>query len=185
MTKAEDKFMVGLLMDLKGGKKKRRNWIEIANDAEILVKKYHYTPKTLAEKVDVSEQLIRSLLSLKDLPEEVQAYVRRGDILFDSAYRINAIAGKERQIEVAKTVARLSNKVQREIIVKAKNPDTNLEDFRAHATKKAVREKLHLIILPMSEEIYQPLASQAKKESRSVEDLILKMIHDSLNVSVG
>lgn len=187
MVKSEDMLLAGLYLDLKGRKKKRRDWISIAEDCIKLVELCHNSIKEAAEKIGVSETLMWAVVSLKDLPDEVQKLVKSGGILFDSAYRINTIKGKEKQIEIAKLIVGLSNKVQREIISQAKKyPDSDLVDFRKRILKEPeIKKKIHVVIIPMEDSEYKILENLSKKRNRGMEKLLSEIVTEWIQENRG
>ncbi len=177
----EDSLLGDLYYDLKGKKRKLLDWIAIAERCEKAVKMYG-SAEEAAEKLSVSSSLLNSILRLKKLDPRVQEMVRRRELLFDSAQRLNVIKPNDRQFEIAKILVKVSNKKQREIIQHAKNfPDSDLVDYRNRvAGEKVRRERIRVLILPMREEMYQLLGRASRKEGKPVEKIILELINDWL-----
>jgi len=90
MTK-EDVLLASLFNNLKGSKKKREDWINIAEQCKKILDESDDNRKIAAKKLGVSPELIRSIVSLLDLPVDVQDLIKKGRILFDAAQRINSI----------------------------------------------------------------------------------------------
>ena len=177
-TGIDSKLVAGLYLDLKGPKKKRRDWMSIARDCQKL-KKELGSPKEVAGKIGVSEQIIRAILSLNDLPLEIQEMVRRGDILFDAAYRLNTLPTAEKQIEVAKMVVGLSNHQTRDLIFQAKKfPDSDLTDFRRRLKSPSGTRRVHVAIVPLEEETYARVQKMSKTLGRPVEKILSDAITD-------
>lgn len=181
MTKA-DTLLATLFVNLKGDKKKKEDWISLAiKCAELAKKKSH---KELANELGVSPELIRAILSLLELPKEVQYLIKEKKILFDAAQRINTInRGKEkkqrekRQIEVARAIAGLTSHEQREIIQYAKkNPNSTLSNFKKRVTLEVPTEKIHVAIIPLNEELFRSLQSESVRKKISLEKIILEII---------
>jgi hypothetical protein len=174
----EEKILANLFLNLKGPKKKRDNWIEIANNCKQLVDYYGSMSET-AKKLGVNYEIVRSVLKLLTLPEEVKSLVRSNKILFDVGQRIARINDRETQIEVAKAVVGLTSHDARELIQYAKNnPNADLEDFKRRViTSKNRKEKLHLTIIPLKEETYSFLKKIGAKEQLSPEKLIQNVIN--------
>lgn len=137
--------------DLKGRKKKRLDWITLAEKCSEVVDYYDGSVAEAAEKLPISTSTLNAILRLKKLDPRVQDLVRRGDILFDSAQRLNTIAEPDRQYEVAKMIVGLSNKKQREMIQHAlRFPESNQLDHRNKVAKEMVRqEKITVVVIPM------------------------------------
>lgn len=183
---SKDALLAQLFLDLKGSKKKSRDWITIAEHCEMAVAEFGSVKET-ASKLGVSYQLLRSVLSLKKLPVEVQEIVKRNEILFDAAQRINTIKSKEKQIEVANIVSGLPSHTQREVISQAARvPDSDLVDFRNRSVGVRVEaEKIHVVIIPLREELYQSLEAERAKIGRPLERIISDIISEWLAKKEG
>jgi hypothetical protein len=173
----EEKLLARLYLNLKGAKKKQDNWVDIAEDCKQL-RDYYGSAKKVADKVGVSYELIRALLKLPPLPEEVKTLIKDEKILFDVAQRIARIRDKEKQVEVAQAVAGLRAHDARDVLQYAKKyPKEPLDDFRKRVTEgKDKIEKVHLAMLPLKEEIYSLLKTESQKKKISVEKLILLIV---------
>lgn len=176
-TMDEDELLASLYLNLKGSKKKRINWIEIAHQCKQLRNLYGSTRIT-AEKLGVSDELVRAILTLLTLPEEVQQYIKNNQILFDAAQRMARIKNKETQIKVADAIIGLKSHDQRQVIQYAKGyPHASLDDFIERLVdSKDIIEKLILLILPLQEDTYTILKKMGEKEKKSPEKLILRII---------
>ena len=174
----EEKILASLFLNLKGPKKKRDNWIEIANNCKQLVD-YYGSMREVAEKLGVNYEIIRSILKLLTLPEEVKSLVKNNEILFDVGQRIARINDRETQTKVAKAVVGLPSHDAREVIQYAKkNPDADLEDFKRRVIKSKNRmEKVHLTIIPLKEETYSFLKNIGAKDGLSPEKLIQRVVN--------
>ena len=181
----ENTLLSSLYVNLKGNKKKKEDWISIAKKcAEFAKNKSH---KEVAEKLGVSTELIRAILNLLVLPVEVQQLIKQGKILFDAAQRMNTIdpkskdekQRKKRQIEVAKAITGLTSHEQREIIQYAKKyPNVSLSNFKKRVTTQLTKEKIHVAIIPLSEESFRILQIESVRKKISLEKLILNIIDD-------
>lgn len=177
MTK-EDVLLSTLFVNLKGDKKKKEDWISIAKKCKEISQNYNSRTE-LAEKLGVSTELIRAILSLLELPDEVQQLIKDKRILFDAAQRINTIDNEKRQIEVAKTIAGLSSHEQREIIQYAKKyPDSKLSNFKKRVTSKLTTDKIHVVVLPVKEDLFGLLYRESIRKKISVEKLILNIVDE-------
>jgi hypothetical protein len=175
----EENLVAELYILLKGNKKKRENWIDIATKCQKLIAHYGSISEAAA-KVGVSYSLLRSIASLLNLPEEVKRLVSEREILYDAAQRILTISDRKKQIEVARAIAGLPSHKQREIIQFAsRNPNASLMNFIDRATKpKPAPEKIRIAVLPLREEMYNSLHTQGSRRKLSVEKLILTIIDE-------
>jgi len=174
----ENEIFANLYLNLKGRKKKTVDWITIAKNCQKLEKKYK-SPKILAEKLGVSYQLIRSILSVLELPSEVKQLIKEGKILFDAAQRINTIDDKKKQIEVAKMISGLPSHKQREIILYAKRfGGLDLSKFKNQLTKKRKTEKIHVAIIPLKDKIHTKLQKISRKNKTTIQRSILNILEN-------
>lgn len=175
--KNEEKILAELFVDLKGGKKKIHNWIDIANKCKRVCKMYGST-RVAGEKLGVSYQLLRTIVSLLTLPDEVQQRIKKGEILYDAGQRLLTLETPERQIEVARVIANLPSHQARQIIHFAKvSPESNIETFVRRVTQKQNKpERIHVAVIPLREETYKTLDSL--REGASVEKLIMSIVND-------
>jgi len=176
----EEELLADLILDLKGAKNKRENWIDIAKKCRKAVDHFGST-KSAAQKLGVSYSLLRSIISLLKLPVEVQQLVRERHILYDAAQRLLTLPDSKQQIEVARAIAVLPPHKQREIIQYAKvHSIKGLQRVieRVRTRPKRETEKIRVAIVPLREEIYSSLSPYAAKRKISVEKLILDIIHD-------
>lgn len=186
MTK-ENVELANLFLNLKGGKKKRDDWITIAKTCKNIVDSSK-SNKEAAEKLGVSQELIRSITSLLDLPKEVQNLIRDGKILFDAAQRINRIKNPDKekeatkQIEVAKEIAGLPSHKQREIIQYAKKfPNSSLKDYKRRVTTPRPVKRIHVAVISLDEPTFKSLQKISKKTKKSLERTILDIIQKNIS----
>ncbi|MGI0073783.1 MAG: hypothetical protein ACREA3_08225 [Nitrosotalea sp.] len=182
---SQNALLGSLYLNLRGDKKKKEDWISIAKKcAEFASNKSH---KEVAEKLGVSTEIIRAVLSLLELPIEVQQLIKEGKILFDAAQRINTIdrkvrdvnRRKKRQIEVAKTIAGLPSHEQREIIQYAKKyPNVSLSNFKKRVTTSLITKKLHVAVIPLDDELFGILKRKSMQQKISLEKMILSIIDE-------
>src|SRR2546425_75555 len=176
----EDQLVADLILDLKGAKDKRENWIEIAKKCRKAANHFGST-KNAAQKLGVSYSLLRSIISLLKLPAEVQQLIKEKRILYDAAQRLLTLPDSKQQIEVAKAIVGLPSHKQREIIQYAKgHPTDRLPKIieRVRTRPKQDTERIHVAVVPLREETYRSLSPQAASRKISVEKLILDIIHE-------
>lgn len=180
MTKFnEEKALANLYLNLKGAKQKKDDWITIATELKRLTKFYKSPVKT-AEKLGVSYELVRSILTILSLPKEAQSLIKQGKILYDAAQRLTRIDDSKRRIEVAKAIAGVSSHTARDIIQFAKsNPNASLDDFKKRVTApKTAKETIHLTVLPIRKETFSVLQKRSHQDGISTQKLILRIIDE-------
>src|SRR5207247_7030301 len=138
------------------------------------------TTQVAAKKLGVSYSLLRSIIRLLDLPDEVQNLVKEKRILYDAAQRLLTLHDPKQQIEVANAIVDLPSHKQREIIRYAKgHPKGELRSVIGRINKpKPQSEKIRVAVIPLREETYSSLFAFGAKRKISVEKLILNIIDD-------
>jgi hypothetical protein len=173
----EEKVLASLYVNLKGPKKKQENWIEIATSLKKL-SDYYGSPQKAAEKLGVSNELVKSILRVLNLPDEAQDLIREGKILYDAAQRLERIHDRSRQKEVAKAIVGLTSHEARDLIQYArKYPKANVSGYRKRlANSKGKTERINVIVLPVREETYSSLRRMSKREGVSIEKLVSNIL---------
>jgi len=178
----EERTVANLYLNLKGGKRKKDDWITIARDVKQL-SDFYKSPAEAARKLGVSYELVRSIMKILDLPKEVQTMIKEGSILYDAAQRLSRLNSRTRQLEVAKAVAGLPSHQARDIIQYAKRyPDASLTDFKRRVTRpKPRREEIHLTVLPLKQETFRRLQTLSQRHKTSAQKLIVNIIDEWLH----
>ena len=182
----ENILLANLFLNLKGSKKKKDDWITIAKKCKEVLDN-SANRKEASEKLGVSPELIRSIISLLDLPKKVRDLIQDGKILFDAAQRLNTIKFDDekktiaKQIEVANEIIGLKSHHQREIIRYAKKfPKSSLKNYKKRVTTSRTVTRMHVIVVSLEEPIFQGLNKIAKKRGTSLEKTIVKIISDKI-----
>lgn len=185
MTK-ENVLLANLFLNLKGNKKKRDDWITIAEKCKNIVDN-NKNRKEAAKKLGVSPELIRSIISMLELPKDVKKLIREGKILFDAAQRLNTIKfvdkdkEKAKRIEVANEIAGLKSHEQREIIRYAKKfPNSGLKNYKKRVTATREIKRVHVLVIPLDEPMFKNLKKISKKRDLSLEKTVLELISEKI-----
>lgn len=177
----EAKLYAQLLLDLKGRKKKRLDWITLAKSCKLLADQ-HKSYAELAEKLGVSAHTVRSIIRLLDLPREVQEMIRKGEILQDAAYRLNAIHDPRKQLAVARKIRNLPSHAQREVIQHAKRiPGSDTAAFRDRVTQKIpAPERIHVLMCRLTEKEYSALLEYSRNNLTTPESVLAEAVRARL-----
>lgn len=173
----EEKKLAVLYLSLRGRKKKRYDWIYIANICKEL-EDYYGSTKKVAKKAGVSYEQIRTILKLLKLPKEVQRLIKEGKILQDAAQRIARIRNPKDQIKVAKSITGLRSHDARELMQYAKtHPNLSLEKYKKRIVKSKKKvKKIRIVIIPFEEETYDILNKISNKKKITPSKLIKEMV---------
>lgn len=173
----EETALAILITNLKGAKRKRDDWLTIAESCRFLRQKYG-SIKKVADRVAVAQETLREIEKLLDLPDEVKQQILNGAIGFKTGYEISKIPDKTRQVEAGEVVANMGYLDARAITDYARrNPHMTVEDCRRRVIEtKTITEKLHLVVVPFEDEVFQKLAEEAKNQNIPLDELINNVI---------
>jgi len=181
--KNENAVLANLFTNLKGSKQKNDDWITIAKTCQKILKNNNNDRKVTAQKLGVSPELIRSIVSLLKLPDPVQQLIKDRKILLDAAQRINTIKIPEKkkreskQIQVAQIIVNLPSHEQREIIQFAKKfPDSDIKNYKKRVMTPRETKNMHVLVVTLEENPYKILQKKAKQKKVSTESLVQKII---------
>ncbi len=176
-NKEREELYSALYRDIKGSKIKSSDWITIAKKTQKLVKSD--TMEDVAQKLGVTPELIRSIITLLKLPHPVQRLIKQRKILYDAARRLTFFEAKK-AIEVANVIAGLTSHQQREVINYARKfPNSGLGSFKKRVSRPKMKaEKVYVTILPLRKENYELLATEARHQNVDLERVILNIIEE-------
>ena len=178
MTTEDDKKLAQMFVDLKSRRPKSEDWISIAKTCKAIADSKS-SIKVAAETLGVSYNLLRSIISLLDLPAAVQEKIRQRRLGYDTAHRLNTIKNAKRQTEVASIIEGLPQKQQREVISFARRvPSGNLSQFVTRLTAPKRRERIHVAIIPLSEPEYVALDKARRRGGITLEKLLVGIVRD-------
>ena len=178
VTLQEDKRLAQMFVDLKSRRPKSEDWISIAKKCKEIADSYN-SIRIAASTLGVSYNLLRSIISLLDLPVSVQEKIRQKRLGYDTAQRINTIKNAKRQIEVAGIIESLPQKQQREVIGYARRvPDGDVSRFVGRLTAPTKQKQVHVAIIPLAETEYLAVERARKKKGISMERLLGEIVKD-------
>jgi len=178
VTVQEDKKLAQLFVDLKSRRPKSEDWISIANTCKEIADS-HNSVRVAADTLGVSYSLLRSIISLLDLPKAVQEKIQQKRLGLDTAQKINTIKNAKRQIEVARIIENLPQEQQREVISYARRvPNGNLSRFVGRLTAPTKHKQVHIAIIPLADTEYLALDVAGKQRGISLEKLLGEIVRD-------
>ncbi|MCJ7456974.1 hypothetical protein MUP07_09605 [Candidatus Bathyarchaeota archaeon] len=160
-----------LIANLKGPRRKRLPLIEIAEAVRLLRKKYGSTKK-LAQAFDVSRPIIESFDRILDQPTAIKRLIAKDAILLDASTKLASIKDPHRRIELAKEIAGETAFDSRDIIDYAKkHPRGSAKECkRAVFASKEITRELHVIVLPLEDELFKGFKMAATTRKMRLED---------------
>ena len=185
----EEGLLADLYIDLKGAKQKRDDWIEIAKKCQKLANHYKST-KVAAQKLGVSYSLLRTIIRLLELPQEVQRLVKTKRILYDAAQELLADGrGRASILNISRPSglgiaidsggATFSTWTPPAPVLSEWQFEGNLQSVIGRVNKpKPEAEKIRVAVIPLREDTYSSLHAFGAKRKISVEKVILGIIDE-------
>jgi hypothetical protein len=154
--------------------KRRRNnkpYLQMAEAVSYLKKKYS-SLEEVASKVGYKRETLRELECLLDLPETAKKLVRSGRLGQD-AHKILLVKPRSRREQLAKTIADLNTSDARAVIEYVrKNPNLSIDKCKQRVLEsKTVKEKVFMVVVPLSEEEYVKLKDQSVTRKISIDQM--------------
>jgi hypothetical protein len=161
-----------LIANLKGGRRKRSKLTTIAEAVRLLKgdRKYE-SSKELARAFGVSRQIIESFDKINDQPKEIQKLIDDGKILLDASTKLASVSDIPRRLELARVVAGETAFDTRYIIDYAKkHPELSAKECKEEVfASKDVTRNLHVLVIPLEEELFRNLRLRAATKKMRLE----------------
>jgi hypothetical protein len=173
----DNETIAQLFVDLKSRKpRKSEDWISVAKKVKEVVE-WKGSASEAAKIFEVAPYLVRSIVSLLDLPKEVQNMVKEGRLGQDTASKLNGISDSRRQIEVARKIEGLPQWQQRSVIGYVRRlPDANLDQLVKRLAAEEKRERVHVAAVILSEEDFLKVDGVRKRRNVTLEALLTEVI---------
>jgi hypothetical protein len=156
-------------------KKRPDNLVTVAESFAYLAKLYG-SQKAVAEKVDLSTEIVRQFLQILELPRDIKEMIsdRRIDRL-DVAYRISKLRDAGQQMAAAKIAPALLSKDMRDIERLVQHADIEVEDSERMVMESKPKE-LHVFIVDFDKEVYNAIRQHAKQMKMVPSELIRQIV---------
>ena len=173
----EEKIIAILYSNFNGKRKKIYDQIYIAEKVKQLSEFYGSYIK-LADKLGISKEILREILKLLELPEEVKELIRQNKIKREVAWRIASIKLEQNQIKIAKAIIGLNTHQARTLVRIFKNdPSIDLSaSYKRFQENKQTIEKINLSIIPIKQIDYHELKILASKQKINPEKYVSEII---------
>ncbi|MEN6291187.1 MAG: hypothetical protein ABFD07_04100 [Methanobacterium sp.] len=176
MTNLDENNVLSILYSNSITKKRNVDLLTLSNYYDFLIKKYGNSRKAVADRLDISSEMIRNFLIAKDLPLEIQQLIseRKIDSL-DVVKQISEIKNKDEQIKVAYAILGLSTKDIRDIIRLIKKEKLNVDDAKKIILNEKPK-KYHVYLIDIEDEDNSILLKEAEKEKIKPAEFVKKII---------
>ena len=164
--------------------KRRKRVVDLLTIAECFafLKNIYRTQKAIAEKTDLSREMVREFLVILDLPEYVKELIRSRKIdSIDTAYRLSKIKDEETLRNVVEKLTGLQTHDFRDIVSSMREISGLSIDTAKEIVLKTKPRNIHFFIIDFTEEDYKKLVTIAKRMDGSPAELIKKVVEDWLN----
>jgi len=162
--------------------KRKSRTLDLVSIAEsfAFLQKLYGSQKEVAKRVGLSSEMVREFLSINKLPEEVRKLIANRTIdSIDVVKQLASIREPEQQISLAKQLGSLNSEEIRDVRRMVKVGGSSTED----AIKEIMstrEEPLNVFVLDLNEDIYQLLATAARKRKMQPADLAKEILVDWL-----
>lgn len=164
--------------------KRRKRVVDLLTIAECFafLKNIYHTQKAVAEKTDLSREMVREFLVILDLPKYVKELIRSRKIdSIDKAYRLTKIKDKETLRNAVNNLVNLQTHDVRDIISSMQeNSELSIETAKEIVLAGKPRN-IHFFIIDFTEDNYKKLVTIAKSMDVSPAELIKKVVEEWLN----
>lgn len=176
----EDTADAALIGGFKGSKLKPVSLMLMARAIRFKTEKLG-TYEAVAKQYNVSKTLVAQFDKLNNLHKDVQRLVDQNKLGLDQGYRISFLS-KEKHLEVAKVCQNLNAVDTRHLIeFLKKNPAVPVLEAKERLLKaKSIVEKMHLVIVPLPEDVHKAVSEAAKSHKMTVEEYIMRAIQGAL-----
>jgi hypothetical protein len=185
---SDERLIARLYLNLKAGKRKRDTWTTIARDTNELVKRSG-SIRSAAQRLGVSTELVRAICSINRLPPAVQRIVDdpNNGIGMDAAQRLAGLSDSDRVIAVATAIRGMPSHDQRQVIQFARaNPGGDIEEFKERVkTSKVRREKIGLLVVPVSSQLMLKLQELGRRQKLSLQQYVTAELERAVHRNEG
>ncbi|MBN2380150.1 hypothetical protein JXM67_10165 [candidate division WOR-3 bacterium] len=157
-------------------KKRPDDLLLVAEAFEFLIKIHDL--KIVAEKADLSTEMVRQFLTVLKLPQKVQILIRERKIdSVDITKEIAALGDASKQIEAAEAIVNSTSKDVRDIKRLIKEKGTQAED-----AKKIILDAkgFRVFVMDFDDEVSRALVKYAKMMKLPPAELVKKIVMDWL-----
>ena len=172
---SEEKATAILLANLKTGRNKPSNLLEIAQACRTVIQSWGM--KKTHEFFKVSEYQLRQIDRINDLREDVQKLVEDGRLGIDVAYQLSRLDGML-QSKAATVALDMKEEEWRPFVQLLVNDETMTIEKARRTVDESKKKRLNLLILPLTEDTFTKLRRIAKAEDENVHDLVLQVLEE-------
>lgn len=164
--------------------KRRKRLVDLLTVAECFafLKKIYPNQKAIAEKTDLSREMVREFLVILDLPDYVKELIRSRKIdSIDKAYRLSKIKDKETLRNAVDKLVVLQTHDIRDIVSSMhENSELSIETAKESVLATKPRD-IHFFVIDFTEKDYKTLVSLSKHMGNSPAELVKKVVEEWLN----
>jgi len=164
--------------------KRHKRTIDLLTVAECFyfLRNIYGTQEAVAEKTDLSREMVREFLRIRNLPEYVKKLIRSRKVdSIDTAYRLANIKDEQTLRIVIDKLLSLRTHDFRDVISTAKENAELSIDAAREAVLKSKPQNLHVFVLDFDEEDYRKLVGIAKNRNNSPAELVKRIVEDWLS----
>ncbi len=164
--------------------KRHKRTVDLLTVAECFyfLRNIYGTQEAVAEKTDLSREMVREFLQILNLPEYVKKLIKSRKVdSIDTAYRLSKIKDEQTLRTVINKLLSLQTHDLRDVISTAKENAGLSIDAAKEAVLKSKQRNLHVFVLDFSEENYKKLVAVAKNKNNTPAELVKRIVEDWLS----
>jgi len=163
-----------MLANLK--QSKSSNLLDFAKACRLLKKEWGF--KEMSNYFKISQYMLRQIDKINELSPSLQELVKVGKLKIETSYQLWRIPESQRE-KAAKIIQGLSSNQTRDFIHYAIKYQYDL-DKAEKKFEKTKDKKIRLLVLPLTDKIYDDLKISSKKSKKNVHDHALKILENYL-----
>ncbi len=163
--------------------KRRKRLVDLITIAEAFdsLRKIYPSQEVIAEKTDLSREMVREFLQLLTLPDDVKELIRSRQIdSIDTAYRLATIKNEDTLRNVLSKLSNVQTHDFRDVVRSMDEKNLSVDRAKEIVLSKKPRG-IHFFVIDFTDKDYRKLTSISKKTNSSPADLIKKVVEDWLN----
>lgn len=175
MRKFDEKKALATVFANTKRKRRTADLLFVAEAFEYLVKHYG-SQRAVADKVNLSPEIVREFRKILSLAPAVQEMIRNREIdRLDVAYRLSKIRDPALQLKAASKLRELDSKDIRDIERLVSGTGLSVADSKKEVLESKLKD-LHVFILDFEEPDFELIAERARKRRVAPERLLRDMI---------
>ncbi len=160
-------------------KKRKADLVTIAECCQYLAELYG-SPGKVAEKVGLSNEMVREFLLVLKLPKEVLEMIRKRRIdSIDSVKVISSIKSQKMQITAAREMVDLKSKDVRDVVRVSKVSGKSIAEAK-RTILNTDSQGTHIFVMDFDDETYSAIQELSRKAGKKAADFVSDLVKEKI-----